>query len=86
MNGLLYLSLLLFLVLWRPNDNYPVINKMMRNPIVLVILILVNLLMVRYNPCIGVLMFIFNLTLLNQASSSNYHKFTKNYIAKNLVM
>lgn len=85
MNSLL-LSLLLFLILWKPNEDYQQINKMLRNPIVLVILVLVNVLMIRYNTSIAVLLFIFNLTLLNQASSSNYHQFTKNYIAKNLML
>jgi hypothetical protein len=86
MNGLLLLSLLLFLVLWKPDGDYPQINRMLRNPIVLVVLVLVNVLMIRYNASIAVLLFIFNLTLLNQASSSNYHQFTKNYIAKNLMV
>ena len=84
MNGLLLLSLLLFLVLWKPEEDYPQINRMFRNPIVLIVLVLVNVLMIRYNASVAILLFIFNLTLLNQASSSNYHQFTKNYIAKNL--
>lgn len=84
MNSLLLASLLILLVIWNPTDKIDI--PLLRNPVILGSLLVVNLIMFYHSRTIAILMLIVNMLLINHAYNSRWTKHTNNYIVKILEM